>query len=128
MQLGYVIYYVKDVSETINFYEAAFSLKKKFLHESNEYGELDTGSTTLSFASLSMAKNNKIGFTDRALDFKSSDMEIGLVTKDVSAAHAHAIKAGAIEVNSPVTKPWGQTVSYVRDINGFLIEICSPIG
>lgn len=128
MQLGYVIYYVKDVAETIKFYESAFSLKKKFLHESNEYGELDTGSTTLSFASLGMAKSNKIGFTERAKDFKSSDMEIGLVTPDVVAAHTHAVKAGAIEVNSPVTKPWGQTVSYVRDINGFLIEICSPIG
>lgn len=128
MQLGYIIYYVKDVAETIKFYEEAFSLKKKFLHESNEYGELDTGSTTLSFASLSMAKNNKIGFVERVKDFKSSDMEIGLVTPDVSAAHAHAIKAGAIEVNSPITKPWGQTVSYVRDLNGFLIEICSPIG
>jgi hypothetical protein len=24
-------------------------------------------------------------------------------------------------------KPWGQTVGYVRDPDGFLVEICSPI-
>ena len=26
-----------------------------------------------------------------------------------------------------VTKPWGQTVGYIRDIDGFLIEICTPM-
>lgn len=128
MKLGYVIYYVKSVEETILFYEKAFKLERKFLHESNEYGELATGETTLSFASLNMAHANQIGFPGRSAEFKSSDMEIGLVTPDVSAAHDHAVKSGAIEVKKPETKPWGQVVSYVRDINGFLIEICSPIG
>jgi hypothetical protein len=28
----------------------------------------------------------------------------------------------------PTVKPWGQTVSYVRDLDGFLVEICSPMG
>ena len=128
MKLGYVIYYVSDVRETISFYEKAFDLKCRFLHESNEYGELETGATALSFASLNMAKLNEIGFLGRDANFKSADMEIGLVTDDVEKAHNNAVAAGAIEVKKPVTKPWGQTVSYVRDLNGFLVEICSPIG
>ncbi len=128
MKLGYVIYYVQSVEETIKFYEEAFGLVRKFLHESNEYGELETGSTTLSFASLNMAVSNDIGFEGRRAGFKSSDMEIGLVTPNVDEAHAKAVSAGAIEVKKPVQKPWGQTVSYVRDLNGFLVEICSPIG
>lgn len=128
MKLGYVIYYVKNVEETLDFYEIAFSLKRKFLHESGEYGELDTGATALSFASLNLARSNKIGFIERPSEFRPSDMEIGLVTKDVVEAHSHAVRNGALEVCAPLTKPWGQTVSYVRDINGFLIEICSPIG
>ena len=28
----------------------------------------------------------------------------------------------------PVEKPWGQTVAYVRAIEGSLIELCSPLG
>jgi lactoylglutathione lyase len=24
-------------------------------------------------------------------------------------------------------KPWGQKVSYVRDLNGCLVEVCSPV-
>lgn len=39
-----------------------------------------------------------------------------------------AVNAGATEVKAPTEKPWGQTLSYVRDLNGFLVEICSPIG
>lgn len=128
MKLGYVIYYVKSVEETISFYEKAFSMKRKFIHESGEYGELDTGSTTLSFASLEMAHANGIGFQTRSSNFQSADMEIGLVSDNVSLAHATAVKAGAVEVKRPEMKPWGQEVSYVRDLNGFLIELCSPIG
>lgn len=24
--------------------------------------------------------------------------------------------------------PWGQTIAYVADINGFLVELCTPMG
>ena len=128
MKLGYVIYYVESVEKTLGFYEKAFGLKTKFLHESGEYGELETGTTALAFASLNLAESNQINFKKRSKDFYSSDMEIGLVTDDVNAAHATAVKAGAVEVKAPEKKPWGQDVSYVRDPNGFLVEICSSMG
>jgi lactoylglutathione lyase len=38
------------------------------------------------------------------------------------------MQAGAIIAEEPKQKPWGQTVAYLRDIDGFLIEICTPIG
>lgn len=56
MKFKYTILYVDDVVETFSFYEKAFGLQKKMLHESGEYGELDTGSTTLSFSSLKLMK------------------------------------------------------------------------
>ena len=34
MKFGYAIFYVKDLETTINFYESAFGLKRKFIHES----------------------------------------------------------------------------------------------
>lgn len=127
MKLGYIIYYVKDVEQTITFYERAFSIKRRFIHESGSYGELETGATTLSFASVELAEANKIGFKKRNADFTSSDMEIALVCENVEMAHVKAISEGALEVKAPEQKPWGQKVSYVRDLNGFLIEICSPL-
>jgi lactoylglutathione lyase len=54
-------------------------------------------------------------------------MEVALVTKDVEGAFQRAISEGAVKVVSPVIKPWGQTVAYVREPDGFLVEICSPI-
>lgn len=43
MKLGYTIAYVSDVAESIAFYEHAFGLKRRFIHESGQYGELETG-------------------------------------------------------------------------------------
>jgi uncharacterized glyoxalase superfamily protein PhnB len=54
-------------------------------------------------------------------------MEVAFATEDVEQAYKAALDAGAVEVTRPAVKPWGQTVGYVRDINGFLIEICTPI-
>jgi 4-hydroxyphenylpyruvate dioxygenase-like putative hemolysin len=55
-------------------------------------------------------------------------MEIAFVTKDVQQAHQSAIKHGAVELAAPASKPWGQTVSYVRAPDGTLIELCTPVG
>lgn len=54
-------------------------------------------------------------------------LELVFVDDNVEQATAHAVKNGA-ELIAPATeKPWGQTVSYVRAIEGTLIEICSPM-
>jgi len=126
MKLGYTILYVEDVEKTIEFYENAFGLNKLFLHESGDYGELDTGDTKLAFASYRLAELNDVGFS-KPTDNKTSTMEIALVTDDVNTAYNTALETGAIVVHEPKEKPWGQTVGYVRDINGFLVELCTPI-
>lgn len=62
MKLGYTILYVKDVKQTIDFYQRAFALKLKFIHESSQYAEMDTGETTLAFASETLAQSHGITF------------------------------------------------------------------
>lgn len=47
---------------------------------------------------------------------------------DVPAAFARAVASGAVAVQPPTQKPWGQVVSYVRDGNGFLVERCTAVG
>lgn len=54
-------------------------------------------------------------------------IELVFVDEDVAGAHGRALAAGAVEVAQPEVKPWGQTVAYVRDLNGVLVELCSPM-
>ena len=41
MKFGYAIVYVSSVPEALAFYKEAFGFQTRFLHESNEYGELE---------------------------------------------------------------------------------------
>lgn len=127
MKFGYTILYVADVSATIAFYESAFGLTRRFVHESG-YGELDTGGTTLSFASFALARSNGVDFAEPAATGSAPPIEVAFVTDDVSAAFERAVRAGAVGVAAPRQKPWGQIVAYVRDHNGFLVELCTPVG
>ncbi len=128
IKFAYTIFYVKNVTETISFYEKAFGFTRKFIAETNDYGELATGDTTLSFCEIELAnKNLSKGFLESNVKNKPFGMEIGFTTDDVEKAVAGAIKAGAVLVEKAKTKPWGQVVAYVTDINGFLIEICTPM-
>lgn len=127
MRFGYSIHYVDDVEATIAFYERAFGLKRRMV-VGQEYGELETGGTRLSFAARAhVAKLLPVPFQAAGLSSDPPPSEIGLVTDDVEAAFDKAVKAGAVEVLPPTKKPWGQTVSYVRDRSGFLVEICTPM-
>lgn len=128
MKLGYTIVYVPDVCASLAFFEQAFGLARKFLHDSGTYGELDTGETTLSFAAHELGDMNFPGGHVHA-DSSAQPLgfEIALVTDDVPSAHGRALQAGATELAAPHVKPWGQTVSYVRCPDGVLVELCSPM-
>lgn len=129
MKLGYTIIYVRNVAESLSFFESAFGFSRRFLHESGDYGELETGETTLAFASHELGNTNfPTGFVAASESSKPLGIEIALVTPFVVEAHAKALSVGATELKAPETKPWGQVVSYVRCPDGTLVEICSPVG
>lgn len=128
MQFAYTILYVPDVPAALAHYEAAFGLTRRFLHESGDYGELETGPTTLAFAALHLADGNfPGGVRPPAPTDRPSPSEIAFATPDVPAAFAQALAAGASPVAPPARKPWGQTVAYVRDLHGHLVELCTPM-
>lgn len=129
MKLAYTILYVPDVAASLHFFEQAFGLRRRFLHESGTYGELDTGSTTLAFADHALGHANFPGGHVAAHSSPEPlGVEIALATDDVPAAHAFALAAGAKELAPPQCKPWGQTVSYLRCPDGMLVELCTPMG
>jgi len=128
--LGYVILYVNDVAASLAFYEKAFGLARRFFHEDNgkAYGELETGATRLAFASIALAREHLKQEIVAAAPGKSPlGVEIALTTPDVPALFKQAVKAAATAVNEPETKPWGQTVAYLRDNSGHLVELCTPL-
>lgn len=125
MKLNYVIIYVEDTVKATEFYEKAFGLKTRFLHESNMYAEMETGETVLAFAQNEMLKMN-IGI-EAQKGFKNC-FEIAFSVSDVQNAFETALRNGAKELKKPEEKPWGQTVAYVQDLFGTIIEICTPMG
>lgn len=128
MQLGYTIIYVPDVAASLDFWQRAFGLRLRFVHDSGTYGELDTGATTLAFASHALGDSNFPGGHVAAhTSPQPLGFEIALLTPDVASAHAHALSAGATELAAPTAKPWGQTVSYLRCPDGTLVELCTPV-
>lgn len=126
MQFGYTILYVEDVNRAVSFYEAAFGLERGFVDEGGQYGELKTGDTRLAFAANTLGEANfPDGFRRNDPAAPPAGIEIAFTTENVSAAFAAAMKAGATPVSQPQQKPWGQTVGWVRDLDGVLVEIGS---
>ncbi|MCV2360777.1 VOC family protein [Paucibacter sp. TC2R-5] len=128
MKFAYTIVYVADVAASLAFFEAAFALPTRFLHESGSYGELETGATALAFVDHATARDSMGGdYIAAGASKLPLGMEIGLVTDDVAAAFERAVKAGAQALTPPLTKPWGQTVAYVRCPDGTLVELCTAM-
>ncbi len=129
VNFAYTILYVEDVAKSIAFYETAFGLSRRFIHEGGDYGELETGGTALAFAANELgASNFPNGFIRNDRANPPAGIEIGFTTDDVAVTFAQAVAAGAIALMAPTVKPWGQTVAYVRDPDGVLVEICTPMG
>jgi lactoylglutathione lyase len=124
MKFGYTVIYVDDVTATIAFYEQAFGQKRNMVVE-GEFGELATGETKLSFAAKKMLHGPGQFASPEG---KVLGVEVAFTTGDVQKAYDTAVAAGAKSVSKPEQKPWGQTVAYVRDNNGFLVELCTPMG
>ena len=89
---------------------------------------METGQTALAFASNELAQSNfPAGFRPNDPSQPPAAIEIAFTTEDVPAAYTQAVKYGSAAITAPETKPWGQVVAYVRDLNGVLVEIASPM-
>jgi lactoylglutathione lyase len=127
-RLGWVIIYVADPNEAGAFYERAFGLGPGLQVPDGSYTELETGSTTLAFASYELAEGHLPGGFQRGNPAEPPfNSELALIFDDVPGAWDRALEAGCVAVAEPERKPQGQTVGYVRDPFGTLLEIASPL-
>jgi len=128
IRFSYTILYVEDVKKTIEFYNKAFGFETKFITPENDYAELLSGETTLSFVSVPLGESNlKDGFQKSTISQKPFGMNLTFTTDKIDEFMSKALENGALLLAKPKTKPWGQTVGYIKDINGFIIEIGTPM-
>jgi lactoylglutathione lyase len=125
MFFRYTILYVADVPATLAFYSAAFGLPQGFLHESGDFGELQTGETKLSFCSIALMQ--QLGKTVATSAPKLPCFEIAFETTDVAAALDRAVAAGATLIQGVEYMDWGQTTAYVQTPDGTMVEICTAV-
>ena len=126
MIFRYTILYVPDVPATLAFYAKAFGLAQGFLHESGDFGDLQTGETKLSFCSIKLMAQlgKRVATEPPALPC----FELAFETEDVAAALERAVSAGAELVQGVEQMDWGQTTAYVRTPDGTMVEICTKVG
>lgn len=128
IKFKYVILYVEEVESALDFYKNTFDAEIKFITPEKDYGELITGETTLSFASVELAASNiKKGFLISKTEDKPFGIELGFVTDNVEALVEKAIQNGAVLYEDITVKPWGQKTAYIKDPNNYLVEICTEI-
>ena len=121
---------MKNVPASLAFYENGFGLARRFFNDDGgkAYGELETGAARLAFYSLELAKEQwKQEVVVASPNKAPLGFEIALVTTDVPALFARAVKAGATVVSEPAAKPWGQTVACLRDTDGHTVGLCTPL-
>jgi catechol 2,3-dioxygenase-like lactoylglutathione lyase family enzyme len=114
MRYRSTILYVPDVPAAVAFYESAFGLERAAAEPCQEYMELRGEGAVLAFAHESMRP-------------APGAFEIWLADDDVAGALSRALDGGAELVKEPEVKPWGQTVAYVRDPGGVLVELGTPV-
>ncbi|MDP9371473.1 MAG: VOC family protein [Chloroflexota bacterium] len=132
MELGYAFGWVDDVTGTVEFYEQAFGLKRHFIQQNGDlglYAELETGETTLAIADTREARALfPDGFRANDPSQAPGAFQFTFVTPDVASAYEAALRAGATTYAEPRLQPWGQTIARVRDPNGVLVSIATPLG
>lgn len=124
MKFAHTSLFVSDVPQAVAFYEKAFGMRKRFMHESGQFAEMDLGEAVLHFAASEAVKANLTqGFQENSVSNLPPGIELCFETDDVAAAFLAAVEAGATAYAEPTLRPWGQSVAYVRDLDGVLIEI-----
>lgn len=118
--------YVRDVSASLAFYEAALGVERHHADADGSYGELHSGGTHVGFVAEWHARANlsrSIRQNDHAGD--PAGVELYFIVTDVDAAYGRAVEAGGVGVVPPADKSWGTRAAIVRDLDGVLVEIAT---
>lgn len=122
---GFMIW-VEDVAASVAFYKQAFELTATQVDLENGFALIAAGGVDLQFADERAAGRTGVAFRPNRPTSEAAACQLALVADDVEAAYEKAVAAGADPVVPVTAMPWGQRVGYLRDLNGFLVEMASP--
>ena len=120
-----VIYVPGSAKEVLDFYVAAFGLTLKYYDDAADFGELDTGECTIAVANHSAGEFMVGEMYSKSGDGFPKNVELAFFTNNVDLSYNTAVQKGCDGLCPPKAMPWGQTVAYVRSIEGTLIGLVS---
>ncbi len=120
----YVVLIVADLDTALAFYTDALGLRLG--HRSGAYAQLDTGRTRVSLYERA-AMSETLTLPLDAPAPRAPSFELGFKVRDVDAAFGALVAAGAESACSPTDRAWGQRTAYVRDPDGYLIELVQDL-
>lgn len=128
MQLStpdYVVLVVADLDRALAFYTGTLGLTLG--HRSGPYAQLATGRTRLAlFERGAMATT--LGWDElEPPNPRAPTFELGFKVDDVDAAYAALTSRGAPGLVEPTDRPWGQRTAYLRDPDGYLVELAEDL-
>lgn len=117
----YVILVVDDLDRALDFWTGTLGLTLG-RRDQRTYAQLETGDTRIGFLSTD-AMAQILGDARRDGD----RFEVGFKVDDVDAAYAELLADGAVGVVPPTDRSWGQRTAYLRDPDGYLVELAQDL-
>ncbi|NIR32490.1 MAG: VOC family protein [Gammaproteobacteria bacterium] len=127
MQLGtldYTVVIVEDLDRSLEFYTQMLGLE--LAHRSGPFAQMQTGTTRLAFCTRE-AMAQTLDFRILPPANSAPAFELGFKVDDVDAAYKELTGKGVPSVAAPADRPWGQRTAYVRDPDGYLIELVQDL-
>lgn len=119
MNLASIRLITDDVARLVDFYEHLTGITADRPNE--DFAELRTGAANLAIGSVRTVAPG----TARAADNHAVLVEF--LTDDVDRVHRDLVARGAEVVMAPTTMPWGNRSLVVRDPDGTLVNVFSPV-
>ena len=116
----YVVLIVDDLDLSLAFYTDVLGLELG--HRSGPYAQLATGHTRVALYERT-AMQDTLGFAIVPTPRDAPGFELGFKVENVDAAFEAFVRAGAEPVVPPTDRTWGQRTAYLRDPDGYLIEL-----
>lgn len=122
--LDYTVVIVENLDRTLAFYTQKLGLE--LAHRSGPFAQMNTGTTRLAFFTRE-AMAQTLDFALRPPANSAPGFELGFKVDDVDAAYRELTAQGVPSVTAPTDRSWGQRTAYVRDPDGYLIELVQDL-
>jgi len=127
LRYGSTVLFVDDVRSVIEFWIRAFGAEQRFYDAGYDFGEIAVGGALVGIASHRSGELMMPGGYRRPPGASPAGVELAFYADDVDAAYARAVGAGAASLAAPRRMEWGQTVAYVRSVEGTVVGLCTQL-